>query len=259
MPRKKLDVDQSLFGFHDAELGTSLHDEIVLWIKENAHSLAARLSNWRAEWDVVDVAERASKFAEAVERVKMDLRERIALYGRELANFDQMKAQGKEVISWVYDPKKKELAAAQARLADLITWQSLGEPASPELEVLTELERPVVPNGARRPAAYIDVVVRARARELFPNSITTAGDAKNLVWGCRWLPPRTFAFDAKCQIPSLGELIRQFTTYRGYWRVPYYIVSPDSKFAGHISDEGFGFITYPQGEITPPKTKPSWD
>jgi hypothetical protein len=72
-------------------------------------------------------------------------------------------------------------------------------------------------------------------------------------WTADWSEFRSFAFDAKNDIRSLGELIRQFKTYRTYSKLPFYAVSPDCRFAKDVSDEGFGFIKYPDGIITLPK------
>jgi len=62
-----------------------------------------------------------------------------------------------------------------------------------------------------------------------------------------WTDFTSFAFDAKTTIPSPGALIRQFKGYRAYSpKLPFYVVSPDSRFAKDISDEGFGSIQYPE-------------
>jgi hypothetical protein len=72
-------------------------------------------------------------------------------------------------------------------------------------------------------------------------------------WSVWWNDFSSFAFDAKSDIRSLGELLRQFKTYRTYSKLPFFVVSPDSRFAKEISDEGFGFIKYPDAIITSPK------
>jgi len=73
-------------------------------------------------------------------------------------------------------------------------------------------------------------------------------------WNAYWSDYRSFAFEAKTTIRSLGELIRQLKAYRAYLKVPLYAVSADSRFAKEISDEGFGFIRYPDAMITFPKS-----
>lgn len=112
-------------------------------------------------------------------------------------------------------------------------------------------------------AGFIDVVLSVRALQLTAGIVPLDDygrpylgiDAKTYAdWNARWSDFRSFAFDAKTTIRSLGELIRQFKTYRTYSKLPLYAVSPDSRFANAISDEGFGFIKYPDAIITFPKS-----
>src|SRR5439155_20117763 len=159
---------------------------------------------------------------------------------------------------------EKRITAMEAELAFLRSWNGLGDPPAPKLDVRCEIERPI----SRRPheptdiAAYIDVVMYVRALRL------TAGiapsddygrpylgvDARRYAdWNAYWSDFRSFAFEVKTTIRSLGELIRQLKAYRAYSKVPLYAVSPDSGFEKELSDEGFGFIKYPDAMITFPK------
>jgi hypothetical protein len=150
-------------------------------------------------------------------------------------------------------------------LTFLSSWTGLGEPPAPKLDVRCELEHPVLrrPYEASDIAGFIDVVLCVRALRLTAGIIPSDDygrpylgiDAKTYAdWNAHWSDFRRFAFDAKTTIPSLGQLIRQFKAYRAYSKMPLYVVSADSRFAKEISDEGFGFITYPEAVITFPKS-----
>src|SRR3954451_11567485 len=51
MSNRKLDVRQQTFGFPDEELTSSLHDQIVLWVKGNAAEICRKLIGWTETWD----------------------------------------------------------------------------------------------------------------------------------------------------------------------------------------------------------------
>jgi hypothetical protein len=56
-------------------------------------------------------------------------------------------------------------------------------------------------------------------------------------------------FEAKTYIKSCGELIRQIRLYQTYQtRDVFVVVSPDSRHAALLEDQGIGFITYPEAE-----------
>ena len=101
---------------------------------------------------------------------------------------------------------------------------------------------------------WIDVVLSVRALRIIAAAPYVSVDpARYAEWIVDWADFQNFAFEAKTTIRSLGELIRQLKAYRAYSKLPVYAVSPDSRFANDISDEGFGFIKYPDAIITYPK------
>jgi hypothetical protein len=55
-------------------------------------------------------------------------------------------------------------------------------------------------------------------------------------------------FEVKPNISSLGELIRQLRMYRTYTEPEekWVVVSPDTRFADKLREQGFGFIAVPQ-------------
>ena len=259
MSKRKIDVRQQVFGFPDEDLKTSLHDEIVLWLKRNAEEISRQLIDWTETWDP-QLIESNRKRAAATVASRVDLlRESLT---RDKSKFEALNHG--ECRFCTGEDLEKQFKAMEAELNSLHSWHGLGEPPAAKLDVRCELERPIL--GKRYEptdiVGYADVVLSVRVLRL------TAGiapsddygkpclgiDARRYAnWTASWDDFTSFAFDAKNDIRSLGELIRQFKAYRAYSKLPFYAVSPDSRFAKDISDEGFGFIKYPDANITFPK------
>lgn len=260
MNKRKLDTRQQvLFGFPDEDLKTSLHDEIVLWIKGNAAEICRKLIGWTETWDP-QMIESCRKRAAATVPKRVDLlRESLA---KEKPRLELLSRS--EFGRCLSQDLKKRIEAMEAELTFLASWNGVGEPPAPKLDVRCELEKPI----RRRPyeqsdiVGYFDVVLFVRASQL-TTGIAPSDDygrpylgvepRRYADWNACWSDVRTFAFDAKPTVRSLGELIRQFKAYRAYSKWPLYAVSPDSRFAKEVSDEGFGFIKYPDAMITFPK------
>jgi len=152
----------------------------------------------------------------------------------------------------------------EAELAFLNSWDGLGEPPGPSLDVRCELERAIPRRQYETTpiAGWIDVVLSVRVLRVIAGAAPSdeygrpylgVDPTRYAKWIAYWADFQSFAFEAKTTIRSLGELIRQLKAYRAYSKLPVYAVSPDSRFANEISDEGFGFIKYPDAIITFPK------
>jgi len=63
---------------------------------------------------------------------------------------------------------------------------------------------------------------------------------------------RTYAFEVKSTIPSLGELIRQIRYYEHKHRATYYVVAPDASHVTTLTAQGIGFVEYPSGTVHRP-------
>ena len=252
MSKRTLDVRQQSFGFPDEDLKNSLHDQIVLWLKRNAAEICRQLIGWTGTWNPQLIeSKRQLAAATVAERLNL-LRESLTKEESRLQAIKRCKD------SFHMGPN------LEAELTFLNSWNGLGEPPAPKLDVRCELERPIPRRlyEATNIVGYVDVVLSVSALRL------TAGiapsddygrpylgvDARRYAdWNAYWSDFRSFAFEVKTTIRSLGELIRQLKAYRAYLKVPFYAVSPDSGFAKDITDEGFGFIKYPDAIITFPK------
>ena len=68
MSKRKVDVRQQVLGFSDKDLKTSLHDEIVLWVKSNAAEIGRQLIGWTKTWDPQLIESERKRAAETVTR-----------------------------------------------------------------------------------------------------------------------------------------------------------------------------------------------
>lgn len=247
MTRRKVNVQQEVFGFADEDLKTSLHDEIVLWLKHNAALIGKRLVAWEPQW-------------------KPDVLEE--LLAKALVHDEQRLEQlrGRTTLHMFERDLPQEVAAKRSELQFLQQWNGLGEPPEPEFSVDSQMERPIQRERYQTVdiVGYADVVFWVKATRITAGYAPTSQhgeiqlgiDPKTYAtWHVTWRDLGSFAFDAKSEIRSLGELIRQFRTYRVFSKFPFYAVSPDARFAQDISDGGFGFVQYPDGHITFPKEK----
>lgn len=306
MARKKIDLGPKLFGFPDEELHTSLHDEIVLWLKKKKHEIAAKLVKWDAAWAPDFVEKLKAKANAAVDTRKRELETVInngveqlrKLNAERVGISEQLALQRKTVVPVETNSTTDEVPPEQAQLlwriklnedqlkqsedacmrlskkldlqkeemASLLSWSGLGDPPPPEIEVETQSEYAIqrMRYQTKHIEGYLDVVLFVRATKLaiscWPYDLD--GPLAQMVkrgpyvsWHVEWKKLGDFAFDAKASIPSFGTLIRQFRTYEVFSKFPFYAVSPDARFASEISDEGFGFVTYPEGAIIFPKPK----
>jgi hypothetical protein len=258
MSTRRTDMRQQVFGFPDEELKTSLHDEIVLWLKRNREEICRQLIGWTGTWDP-QLIESSRKCTAATVPTRMDL-----LQESLVKNKSRLDAINSGRFRFVDPDLETRIKAMEAELSSLQSWHGLGEPPAAKLDVRCTLERPILRRRYETVdiIGYADVVLSVRAPRLSAGIAPSNGygepylgvDTRRYAeWTVDWTDFRSFAFDAKNDIRSLGELIRQFRTYRTYSRLPFYAVSPDSRFAKDITDEGFGFIKYPDAIITLPR------
>ena len=249
MPRKKTDISQSNFGFPDENLHHS-HDEMVLWIKSNAKSITQQVLNWSESWEPSLIQGIENEFSEALlKRTRSSQTDKNIGSSGGLSAFESMIADAPSL------DEGRDTQTPSVRPVIAI-FQEMGEPPPREIEVKSEIERPIVKYNGTRPTivGYVDIVISARATQLsFINSTEMPR------WHTQWSNCAAFSLDAKTEIRSLGELLRQFKSYQVYWpKMPFFIVSADTRFAEEICDEGFGFIKYPKVEIMMPKSKSDW-
>lgn len=246
MARQKIDTAQANFGFPVENLHPS-HDEMVLWIKQNARNITLRVLKWNEIWEP-SIIERIQKdyFDNSSKRYQASQKNKEVQAARSLSAFQAL----------IDSAPEEEDETNKSELEPLDNLHEIGEPPACEIEVKTEIEKPIVKYHGTKPTivGYIDIVISARIKNLSiieKNGVPT--------WNTQWHEPIVFSLDAKTEIRSLGELLRQFKSYKIHLpRMPFFIVSSDTRFAHAIIDEGFGFIDYQKNEIMIPKEKSDW-
>lgn len=261
MARNKTNVRQQQFGFPDEDLKTSLHDEIVLWLKGNSWGTAKRLLGWTEEWDAHLVEAKRDLFRKAVEQQKAELKREIS----ELDDFVKQHRPDHAFYGLQHRENSTGLPAIRNYLSVVESLDGPGVLPSRELEVKSFLEVPITRERFKATdiIGYADIVFSIRESILlepsFPVSRKTATSdlerfqKERFKWGVCLSENHQVALDAKSTIPSLGQLIRDLKTYRVYCPWPFYVVSPEARFAEAIADEGFGFIQYPEGVFLQPR------
>jgi hypothetical protein len=260
--RRKISIDQTTFGFGGEEKKTAIHDEIVLWLRANSKDLISKILNWNSTWD----SSMVDKFEEEAVRIFQNQKKvrRIPdpssahkYPGGGLSSLDSMINDAPEIPA-----EEVEKTKFQSNLENE-KWHGLGEPPAKRLEVQSTLEEPIIqcmgPN-SQRVVAYLDIVIQFRQTQLSVSTAGTAAEGETLLqWHHCWDNPKKIAFDAKPEIRSLGDTIRQFKTYKVFRPdLELYIVSRTKQFAEVICEQGFGFISYPEGEIFRPSPPPKW-
>src|ERR1043166_461427 len=164
MSKRKLDVQQQTFGFPDKELKTSLHDEIVLWIKSNAAEICRKLIDWTETWDPQLIeSNRQLAAATVAERVKL-LQESLTEDKSRLEAIDR----GRSSFYTTQDLEKR-IKAMEGELTYLNSWHGLGEPPAPKLDFRRELEHVILRDRCETNLhiiGYADVVLSVRTLEL---------------------------------------------------------------------------------------------
>jgi hypothetical protein len=101
---------------------------------------------------------------------------------------------------------------------------------------------PLVYNSKGFEVGFIDLKVIVEVPKL-------GYDAKRDAFTISYEPAKkTYWFEIKTKIPSLGELFRQLTMYRENLQGPIFVVCPDDKNQPLIEQQGYYFIKSPRVE-----------
>jgi hypothetical protein len=253
MARTKMNVRQQQFGFPDEDLKVSLHDEIVLWLKDNAVEVAKKLTGWTEDWDAKLIEGERTRFTQQVEQRKKILEE-------DLIRENLWRRFGDGELFYQVD-KRARLNSMRDHLVTLKSWPGLGEPPLREIDVSSACEVPIKRERYKTTdiIGYADIVFTIRLNQLKTPSFQADQfgnhmlDNNELHWWSHWGDPFKVGLDAKTTIPSFGQIVRDLNTYREFCDWPFVVVSPEARFAQALADEGYGFIQYPDGVFLRPR------
>lgn len=216
----------------DSSHGTPAHDALCLWIRDNApgritalhakHDPYAKRNYWQ---DICDAA-----VQNEIRRLQKDHS----------------------------DYRKTEREQRILDLDDVV--RDLPPPEPPPAQTITTaLERPVYRQTGKTIAGFLDVAVTIALPALTVNGLYETEIYNSFPRAYAWcveddkipsfgwrLEKHHYAFEAKPEIRSLGELLRQMQGYREL--LPYTlltVVSPDVRYMDDIKKEGFQFWESP--------------
>lgn len=248
-----MNVRQQQFGFPDEDLKTSLHDEIVFWLKENASEISKKLIGWTESWDAKFIEAEQTRCAQEVEQRKKKLE-------IDLSRENPWRHSRDCDPSYQQD-KATRLNSMRDHLAILKSWTGLGEPPPRQIDVSSACEVPIKRERYKTTdiIGYADIVFSIRINHLKATSFHADQFGNPMLesnqpgWWSYSDNPFKVALDAKTTIPSFGQIVRDLNTYRAFRDWPFIVASPEARFAEALADEGFGFIQYPDGVFLRPK------
>lgn len=194
-------------GFWDTEVSRPDHDAVCLWAYENAESMlrAACPSIFDCAWDTREIATISPRLGTDVF------------------------AQARAFIEKTVRPNPRVVA----RTLEYVLLSHTGHQG--------QLERIV---------GYADVLVETEIPSVTPKYVPSSPpsgedvfDGFEITWTKNGAP--RVLVEAKAELPTVGELMRQIQLYRTAFRGHFVVVSPDSSYADILSEQGVTFVKYP--------------
>lgn len=126
-----------------------------------------------------------------------------------------------------------------------IFFKDLELPEKPDLEVVKQIwEYPITKGRDSYIVGFADMRV-----DYYDSSLTYyVNEDKFQIYNKE---KKSVFFEAKSEIPSLGELIRQIRMYQTYTVGKWFVVSPDSKFDSALEKQNIYFIKYETERFSP--------
>ncbi len=256
MTAPKAKTLQARFGFSDPELTTPKHDQIMLWLDANIDQVLtdALCEEWTVTYingvtidnELIEISQAKTALQKLSDRA-----DGIVNRINELKN-------GYSQYEWEIRHKQDELKSIRPDIEALtaIAKEAIQIPPKAKWVIRHNKkiwESPIVSESARTARTisqssytigFVDMKVmysQPAFRVAYDNESTKVR-FEVLQRG----RSDTAYFEVKPSIPSLGEVIRQirmYQTYTGHW--PWFIVSPDDRFAEQLRDQGIGFVKVP--------------
>ncbi len=231
--KPKASTLQERFGFKDEELSTPKHDEIMMWLDENAERLFPTKNG--NPWPAGTVS---SVRARALESAK----EKFPLYYNVVQPIESWRLNHTEYVE-----RRKAAGVPDAGRPAVKTCVLPDEPPVVSLCSLKKTwEWPITTGQANNfTVGFIDMRIELRDSGLHWNWPST-GDGE-LSWAER--SPEQFSgaaeihlIEVKPEIRSLGEVIRQIRMYQTHVGGKFYVCCPDTRFRDQLQSQGIGFI-----------------
>lgn len=258
MRTKKPNTLQQKLGFLDEDLKKPKHDDMLLWLDKNAESIFNDIfSKQLTETDYKELLQRAISTRD---KVIDDRRSIINAHEKRIADSKESKfgfGLAKDTESQILQEIEKETK----KIKYLESWTDFDLlPPRPKILINSKVwELPVTTqshnynsNGSKFTVGFIDMAVYFQIYHPFVDGF--GGDERQ---GDKWVSDvkdrikigfhqqqATVYIEAKTEINSLGELIRQIRHYKEYLPGSYYVLCPDDKHETTLREQQIGFIKY---------------
>lgn len=233
---------QQRFGFVDADLKTPLHDDIVIWLDEQM-DVILNAAFGRRMWTPkhVEALRKRAEDAVLAEYAVLEDHPAEAGWSREaLDKWLPMPAPPPWQIGdikkvWEYAIVDRSFTVGFVDMCVTFT-----RPSDLQLK------------GIERRSVKVGVEMKPFTAGGKPYECPIYEQITGLRSAPEWTierERRAACFEVKTTIPSLGEAIRQIRMYQTYEKSPFFIVSPDIRFAEQFKGQNIGFIEYPSGRV----------
>lgn len=205
MAKPKAKTIQQYFGFHDGDLTTPKHDEIMIWLDDNAEDVVKLFTNYYQE----KIDRSFEKTGDEINRLK-------------------------ESDTWSYKYDLGPILPVKFSVEDInCVWEfSVTEKINYRKYIVGFVD-------LRINFSYQSYWCRSLWRDE-PHCTQRTGYVRQT-----YKSTGIINFEVKTKIPSLGELFRQINMYKLHERRPFAVVSPDARFKDKIESQGMWFVHYP--------------
>lgn len=258
-PKAKTMIERA--GFKDDDLKTPEHDQIMMWLDQNAEEVINRL--FPEAWPDKIIEEVQREFLTEIQKCRSHIETMIRGLNTNLQQALEAKAQREaqglvDILSIHYTQPdyESDIVKATAKLDLISEWISLDQPPPrPVSEVVQKQWEYTIANDRAFVVGFIDMMIRIKKPTLYVNFNRVRDyDLPSSKPVCEiFYSDENVYFEVKSKIPSLGELVRQIRFYQSHKPGRYYVVSPDERYADLLRSQGIGFVSCPSFSKAPPQ------
>ncbi|SKC47464.1 hypothetical protein [Ohtaekwangia koreensis] len=258
MKTKKPNTLQQKLGFQDEDLKKPKHDDMMLWLDKNAESIFNDI--FFKHLTDVDYNDLLKYAITKKDKVIEDRREIIKSLEKRIENAKDSKSPFDALTKEKEIQILEDLEREKSKVNYLESWTSFESlPPRPKVSIISKVwELPVTThsnnpnsNSSKYTVGFLDMAIHFQIHHPY------AGGFADERHGDKWLSDikgkieidfqhqqSVVYVEAKTEIASLGELIRQIRHYKEYLPGSYYVLCPDDKYQNTLKEQNIGFIKY---------------
>lgn len=258
MRTKKPNTLQQKLGFLDEDLKKPKHDAMMLWLDKNAEVIFNDIF-FRNLTD--DEWEKLLKQAIVKKNEVLAHRKRIVeSLEKQIANSKKAKSSYNILTEEEETKILKDIEIEKNKLLYLENWTTFDSlPTRPKISIDSKVwELPVTThsnnyntNSSKYTVGFLDMAIHFQIYQPYVSGFVDerkAGEWSSDINGkiqIIFQPHLNVVYvEAKTEIVSLGELIRQIRYYKEYLPGSYYVLCPDDKYRDTLKEQNIGFIKY---------------